>query len=502
MLHHLAACVSVYISYLFLVYTPNVSFVMDVHHIKTTVILEQDIKSIASLPYSATKSGETSPLPVWKERIHTFSWQWHIVVMATGTCSSLIHNFPYHNESLVLKAVALSLFLFDLVLFFLLCAWAVTRCTMFPKDRMLMFTDPATSLFIGFFTNGIATLINAALSVNRDWGTGSTGFLYALWGLWWLDCILSCLVAFGLVYVMIGQRYNDLAQVRPTWMVPVITLITMSASGGLFTRSLLPHSPTLALLSVSISITMLAIGLSFTMMLTTAFLLRLYLHGPLDATMVLSTFTTLTPLGQGGFSMLINGQDVSTLFAQTALSDPARQLGGQIVYSVCICGAYVLWSMGLAWVAVAAFSICKQAKELPRFKISHWCIVVPNGVFASLSLQLATALNSSFFRAFGAVWACIVFVLWTGTFVRSIIGLWDGSIFAPPNPATTAAASLEAGASTSLDELEKNSKLDLPEQIEVFILPEGLTSEKGTDRESIAETLCVRSAETEHEMGS
>lgn len=124
---------------------------MDIHHIKTTVILEQDIKSIASLPYSATKSGETSPLPVWKERIQyesdmspeilnsrrrldsTFSWQWHIVVMATGTCSSLIHNFPYHNESVVLKAVALSLFLFDLVLFFLLCAWAVTRCTMFPK---------------------------------------------------------------------------------------------------------------------------------------------------------------------------------------------------------------------------------------------------------------------------------------------------------------------------------------------------------------------------------
>lgn len=26
-----------------------------------------------------------------------------------------------------------------------------------------MFTDPTTSLFIGFFTNGIATLINAAL---------------------------------------------------------------------------------------------------------------------------------------------------------------------------------------------------------------------------------------------------------------------------------------------------------------------------------------------------
>ena len=334
--------------------------------------------------------------------------------------------------------------------------------------------------------------------MNRDWGTGSTGFLYALWGLWWLDCVLACLVACGLVYMMIGQRYNDLAQVRPTWMVPVITLITMSASGGLFTRSLMPLSPTLALLSVSISLTMLAIGLSFTMMLTTAFLLRLYLHGPLDATIVLSTFTTLTPLGQGGFSMLINGQDISTLFAQTALSDPARQLGGQIVYSVCICGAYVLWSMGLAWVAVAAFSICRQARELPRFKISHWCIVVPNGVFASLSLQLATALNSSFFRVFGAAWSCIVFVLWIGTFVRSIIGLWDGSIFAPAKPAT-AAPKAPAPASPASADLEKNAKLDLPEEIEIIVLPENLTSEKAADVESIAETLCAHSVGTEYE---
>ena len=55
--------------------------------------------------------------------------------MATGICSSLVHNFPYRNETIVLDLVALSLFFMDLVIFLLLCAWMITRCVMFPEVR-------------------------------------------------------------------------------------------------------------------------------------------------------------------------------------------------------------------------------------------------------------------------------------------------------------------------------------------------------------------------------
>ncbi|EKM54241.1 uncharacterized protein PHACADRAFT_146002 [Phanerochaete carnosa HHB-10118-sp] len=398
--------------------------------------------------------------------------------MATGVCSSLLHNFPYQNGTNALKIAALSLFLSDLVLFALLCVWAITRCTMFPKVfHALMWTDPATSLFIGFFTNGAATLINAALSVNTDWGTGDKALLYTLWGLWWLDCVLACIIAFGLVYVMIGQKYTDLSKLRPVWMVPIITLISMSASGGLFARSLLPHSHLMAILSASVSATMLAIGLSFTMMLTTAFLLRLFLHGPLDATVVLTTFTTLTPLGQGGFSMLISGKNIADILAQPPAPAPSSQLAGAVVYSICICGAYVLWSMGLAWIAIACFSICRRARDLPQFSITHWCIVVPNGVFASLSLQLGVALDSGFFRVFGAVWTCIVLLLWIIMFCRSVVAIWDGSMFNKPGSAAAKPAMQGEAADNKLDE-------GGPAHIEV------LPSLKPSDVESVIETLC------------
>ncbi|KAI0812675.1 voltage-dependent anion channel-domain-containing protein [Irpex lacteus] len=370
----------------------------------------------------------------WKERIHLFSWQWHSVVMATGACSSLLHSFPYGTGSFVLQVMTLVMFLLDLGVFMLLCVWAILRCTMFPEDRASILTNPAKSLFIGFFVNGIASLINAALTVNRDWGTGSNYLLFTLWGLWWLDCLLSCIIAFGLVYVMMGQNSRDLSKIGPVWMVPIITLIVASTSGGLFARAILPISRKCAIISAGVSLTMLSIGLSLTMMLTTAFLLRLYLYGPLEANVVLTTFTTLTPLAQGGFSMLINGQNLSSLFPAT--SNPDSYLIGQLMFSTCICCAYALWSMGLAWIAVACFSIRQRISNLPTFSISSWCVIVPNASYALLSLQLAVVLDSQFFRVFGTVWACIVFALWAGISGRSIPAIIDGSMFKPSTSAS------------------------------------------------------------------
>lgn len=297
----------------------------------------------------------------------------------------------------------------------------------------------------------IYTSLTLSQTVNRDWGTGSNTLFYTLWGFWWFNCCLACIIAFAMVYAMTGQDYRDLSKVGPVWMVPIITLIVASSAGGLFTRALLPHSRTFALLTTAVSLTMLAIGLSLTMMLTTAFLLRLYLYGPLEATVVLATFTTLTPLAQGGLSMLLNGQNLANLFPD---SDPESHLAGRVIFSVCICGAYSLWSMGLAWIAVACFSIRRRLGALPRFCITHWCVIVPNGSFALVSLQLATVLGSEFFRVFGATWACIVFLLWACMFLRSIPAIIDGSMFKPVNssdaaPQVQALAKLESGSAVT-----------------------------------------------------
>ena len=51
-----------------------------------------------------------------------------------------------------------------------------------------------------YFTASL--LREASQALNQNWGFGGRGFLYTLWGLWWLDSALSYLVAFGMLYTM------------------------------------------------------------------------------------------------------------------------------------------------------------------------------------------------------------------------------------------------------------------------------------------------------------
>jgi hypothetical protein len=165
-----------------------------------------------------------------------------------------------------------------------------------------------------------------------------------------------------------------------------------------------------------------------------------------------TTFTTLTPLGQGGFSMLINGQNLPMLLPSA--SDPSftqTTVPGSVLYSCCVCAAYMLWSMCLAWIAVTCFSIGRRVAHLPAFSITHWCMIAPNASCALLSLELSSVLGgNAFFRAFGAAWACIVFVLWGFMFVRSGPAIWNGSMFKP-------ASSAQAGANTNRNAPEDNA---------------------------------------------
>ena len=194
------------------------------------------------------------------------------------------------------------------------------------------------------------------------------------------------------------------------WLLPVVTLIVASSSGGLLSNAFMPISTTIALLTSAFSFTMVLIGLSFALMMITVYLLRLVTSGPPDPALILSAFITLGPLGQGGFSLLVNGQDLSELLP-LHMGDqfPTIELAGQMIFAGCFLGAYALFSMGVAWIILAVISIwhVRASSQIP-FSMAYWGLIFPNGVFALLCVQLAKVLDSPVFRVIGTTW--------TGTF--------------------------------------------------------------------------------------
>jgi tellurite resistance protein TehA-like permease len=204
---------------------------------------------------------------------------------------------------------------------------------------------------------------------------------------------------------------HSLPKMSLVWLLPIIPLIVASSTGALLAQALKGHSAGDALLSVAVSLVMVLIGLTFGFMILTIYLTRLIIHGPPDVMVILSGFISLGPLGQGGFSLLVNGELLSELLPLHMGGDfPLDPLSGQMIYSFCFSGAFVLWSLGIAWLAVslsATFGLLRTQK-IP-FSVAYWGLVFPNGVFALLSLQLGKVLDSPFFHYFGAIYSSKIF---------------------------------------------------------------------------------------------
>ena len=77
------------------------------------------------------------------------------------------------------------------------------------------------------------------------------------------------------------------------WLLPVVTLVVASSTGGLLAKALHPHSVASALLTTAFSFVMVLIGLSLALMIITVYLLRLITYGTPDITLILSAFIVL-----------------------------------------------------------------------------------------------------------------------------------------------------------------------------------------------------------------
>ncbi|KAJ7827543.1 voltage-dependent anion channel-domain-containing protein [Mycena olivaceomarginata] len=320
-----------------------------------------------------------------KACIRHFTWAWHTVVMGTGVVGSLL--------------------------------W----------EPMLQ--HPTQSLFIGALPMGAATLINTALTINQHYSFAGPGFLYTLWAFWWLDCAVSVFIAVGMIFVMMTKQQHSMGEMSGLWLLPVVTLIVASSTGGVLGTALAdhatPHAMCAASLTTAVSFSLVLIGLSFAMMIITVYLMRLVVYGPLDPGLVLSSFIILGPLGQGGFSVLVNGQNTTHVALPVPLS-PA------VIQTICLCAAWTMWSIALIWLFIA---LCSVGSVLRRqsisFSIATWGTIFPNGAFALLTVELGDVLESRALLS-RSNFLCIGSAAVDLCLAKTIPAIWNTSIFSSP----------------------------------------------------------------------
>lgn len=180
------------------------------------------------------------------------------------------------------------------------------------------------------------------------------------------------------------------------WLLPVVTLIVASSSGGVLAPALLEYSRYHALLTLTVSAFMVSVGLSLALMILTMYLLRLIVYGVPQGASVISTFIPLGPMGQGGYSILLLGQGFRSILPlekdSQFLSDSQT---GNIIHVFCVCAAFVLWALATMWLLYALLSVQEVLRQgLFPFKLPIWGLIFPN--VSRRRVSAASTLTSDF----------------------------------------------------------------------------------------------------------
>ncbi|KAG9770944.1 putative C4-dicarboxylate transporter/malic acid transport protein, partial [Aureobasidium melanogenum] len=340
--------------------------------------------------------------------------------MGTGITSILLHNLPYNGDWLYWLSVII--FCLNVGLFCIFLVVSVLRYIMFPGIFMAMIRQPVQSLFVGTFPMGLATIINMVVSVCVPaWGPWATTLA---WTLWWIDVVISVATCIWLPFIIMHIHESELSKMTAAWLLPIVATIVAAASGGIVAE-VLPN-PQHQLWTIVTSYVLWGMGFPLAMAVLVMYFHRLTIHRLPPREVIVSVFLPLGPLGQGSFGLMQLGKVCAQAFPKT------QNLGshsGQVIYTVSIVCAIIIWGYGCVWLFFALASITRS--KFP-FNMGWWGFTFPIGVFAVSTCTLAQEIPATFFRVLGTIFSIAEILLWLVVGLVTCKSAMVGTIFFAP----------------------------------------------------------------------
>ncbi|KAJ3494211.1 hypothetical protein NLG97_g4233 [Lecanicillium saksenae] len=360
----------------------------------------------------------------WRHVVLNFTPSWFAVNMGTGIVSILLHNLPYNARWLYWISVVI--FSLNVVLFLVFLTISILRYTLFEGVWKCMIRHPTQSLFLGTFPMGLATIVNMVVFVCVPaWGTH---FVTLAWVLWWIDVVLSVATNFYLPFVIMYKHETQLQTMTAAWLLPIVSTIVAAASGGIVASVLSLQN---ALITIVTSYILWGCGVPLAMFTMVIYFQRLTMHQLPPREVIVSVFLPLGPLGQGSFGIMQIGAEALRISKETKFI-PNAPVAGQILYTMGIATAFVMWGFGLVWLFFALASISRR--RFP-FNLGWWGFTFPLGVYSTATTMFAKELPSGFFKVLGTIFSLLVVLLWIivsiGTFHQAFFGQL---VFAPCIP--------------------------------------------------------------------
>ncbi|MFJ8231065.1 C4-dicarboxylate ABC transporter [Streptomyces sp. NPDC094448] len=365
----------------------------------------------------AGSSPVAEPVSVPLPSLRHFGPQWYAAVMGTasvaGAGTALGADGPHPVARPLLAAV------WALAALLLVAVWAA-RAAHWRHHRdqaRAHLLDPAVAPFYGCAAMAPLAVGMGALGPGRDIvGEGAAVPVAA--ALFALGCALALMAAAVVPYLLIVRHRTPPGSASPVWLLPLVAPMVAAAFAPLLAAELPPGDGRRTLLAASLGLA--GASALATLVVLPAVVARLIHHGPLPLALTPSLFLVLGPLGQS-----------ATAAGYLADALPGRPYADvtAVLYGVPVTG------FALLWLAVAGALVLRAVRRGLPFTLGWWAFTFPVGTCVTGAAGLAHRTELGALSAVAVALYGLLVAAWAVAGVRTVRGLFSGSLLAGPPPA-------------------------------------------------------------------
>jgi len=332
--------------------------------------------------------------------IKNFAPSWFASVMGTGILA--ITSLFYSQYIPVLKNVAVLLFYFNVILFFVLLLPWTLRWLLYTKEALADLEHPILSNF--YATIAIAMLVLSANFIL----IGENIFIGKIF--WFVGTAIT--IFFGVLspFIMFKGAHVTLDHINPSWFIPPVGLIVIPIPGSFMITH---YTGFIRELVIFLNYFGWGAGFFIYMALCAICMHRFILHRPLPNILAPTIWINLGPIG-AGIVALINLVNNSTFIT---VKEPFFVFG------------FIFWGFGIWWVLIAIMmTIYYMGKMSLPYALSWWAFTFPLGAYVAASHSVATIFHLAIVDFIGFALYLLLVFLWSITLIKTSWAVYYGKL--------------------------------------------------------------------------
>lgn len=356
----------------------------------------------------------------WKDVVDNFSPAWFAAVMGTGGLANVLVMLSSKVPILLFGArvlLGLNILLFIVLIIPWTARWIRSR------DRAIAdLKHPLMSNFYSTMPAAAIILGTNLLMIGRAYFSDEV-LLFAGITLWIIGTCLAFVFAIAGMYNLFKAETISPESVNLAWLMTPVVNIVVPLLGNLLIEEMAGSNPAMIQLIHLIDTMFYGIGFMLFLILSSFIISRLIQHKLPPAMMAPSFWILLGPIGVGTLALM----GLADTSANLGLIDN----GALLKYLATILWGFGFWAFFLVLMVMGKYL---RSGGIP-FSLSWWAFTFPLAAYTMSSLAVAQWWESRVVFVFGALLAILLVVLWILTLIRTISGVFKGSLLVPPQQA-------------------------------------------------------------------